>query len=287
MNSLRIHLAAVSAVALTMQLSAPLSAGTPRLVEGRVKLQVLPSGALAVKSDCSVHLIEVADQSSERTYPCATWFQPPIGRYLFWLEQADEISHQSVLRYAGEAGSGLVMDKATMAAGLVQLDRHASIPADATFRVISLEQSGAERAFDRRIRASRATEPFRVPAGFVLSGIFDRNGDALALSRPRAVLDTGVTTLLPGRPRAAHATLVAVLRRGSVKGCQALLLSAQDATRLPDATASSGDRLVVAWYDLPAPAEATFEVKCPSATPFSREISLSPGRIETVRAVMP
>lgn len=237
--------------------------------------------------DCAVHLVEADEQTTPWIYPCGQWFQPAVGRYLFWLEQRSTVSFQSILSYAGEpfTGSGLMLPKTMYPSGYVQLKKGTRIPADATFRLISLESVEAHRPYDRRIASKHAGEPVRIPVGKMIAGIFDRSGQALALSRPSEVSAGGTTIADPVAAAANRSAIVAVFSRPGSPGpipCTIALTSDQSTIR-PAVNFQTQERIVIVWYEL-APAPVRLEVACGDTQPFHRSLRLKPGTIETVRA---
>jgi hypothetical protein len=135
---------------------------------------------------CQVHLVNSGDESIEHAYPCGAWFQPPVGRYLLWLELGSFVSYQSVVYYAGEPfrTAGKVFQKQMFPAGSVQLDKKTSVPVGATFRLLALNTRARFRPFDRKIANANASRQVRVPVGRVIAGVFDSGGRALLLSPP-------------------------------------------------------------------------------------------------------
>lgn len=255
----------------------------PMLTERNGETRPLPI------EDCAVHLVDADEQTTPWIYPCGKWFQPPVGRYLFWLEQRSTVSFQSVLSYAGEpfTGSGLMLPKTMYPSGYVQLRSGTPIPADATFRLISLERVENYRPYDRRIARKRANEPVRIPVGRMIAGVFDRYGQALAISRPREVSAGGVTTADPAGPSRNKTDIVAVLSRSGLPGpipCDIALTLGRH-TIQPAVNFQTQERIIIAWYEL-TPAIARLNVACGDTQPFTRSLRLKPGTIETVRATL-
>ncbi|HYH07080.1 MAG TPA: hypothetical protein VEK11_08485 [Thermoanaerobaculia bacterium] len=253
-------------------------------------IQVVPQDVAVDSASCVIRLVETENQSRERVFSCGTWFQPPVGRYFFWAEQNGMVSAQTIIRYAGEPfrGSGLMLSKQMVPAGVLQLDRSIEVPRGSTFRLLSLELIGTHRPFDRRIERAHAYDTVRMPSGKVLGGIFDENGRALALARPQRVRGGAVTTLRPERPRASRSGVLAVLERATTPGappCDASLTIGQRQHRAA-VDLQMHQRVVLAWYELPASSDARLDVRCAGATPFTRQLRLEPRAIATVRAAL-
>lgn len=239
-------------------------------------------------NDCEVHLVQAEEQTTQWLYECGTWFQPPVGRYLFWLEQGSSVSFQSILSYAREpfTNAGLVLPKRMYPSGFVQLKEGAALPEGATFRAISLESVESYRAYDRRIANTNAHRPTRMPIGTMLTGVFDRNGRALSLSTPQNVSVGKTTVVDPRMPTRGQSDVLAVLSRselGHPFPCKVTLTSNRLSLQ-PEVNFQTADRLVVAWYGLAAPAAMNLNVTCDNALPFVRMLFLEPGAILTVRS---
>jgi len=242
-------------------------------------------------SNCTVHLIHAAEQSREWTYPCGKWFQPAVGRYLFWAEQGATISLQSVLSYAGESftGSGLMLSKTMQPAGFLRTDNRTKVPPDATLRFVSLRPVGDERPFDRRLDHKRAHEPVRLPAGAAITGVFDRAGRALSLTRPIEVTAGTTAVVRPEGPARNVAHVLAVVSRSGLSPrtpCDITLAVRRDFPT-PTVNLQSQERVIAAWYDVPAPAIAVLRMTCSNAQPWERTLHIRPGAIETLRATLP
>jgi hypothetical protein len=281
----------VSLLGVTATLSSSASE-PPGSINGKIAIQVVPHDAMTTDlRDCEVHLVRTDDQTREITFECGSWFQPPIGRYLFWVEHGSRISFQSVITYAGEpfTKSGLMLVKTTFPAGTVMLDEKVAMPDDATFRLVSLERVEHHRAFDRRIARVHARKFVRVPVGLVLAGIFDRDGRVLSLSRAQTIASASTTTVNPEEPRHGKAHVVAVLERSSAKPstvrCAAVLIAGSGLE--PDVSLQTDDRMVLAWYDVAAPSTAELTVHCGANRPLTETVRLDSRTIRTIRAPLP
>src|SRR5258706_3839712 len=135
------------------------------VLNGRVALMFWPglmtqNGLQPIpKEECTVHLALVDDQARESVYPCGDWFLPPTpARYLQWLEQADFLSYQTVVGYAGEPfhGRGLVSVSRLYPASSARLDPRVKLRPDETFRFVSLGTGGDRLRSDRLVPAARS-----------------------------------------------------------------------------------------------------------------------------------
>jgi hypothetical protein len=175
--------AAMTALLLTAPsaVAAPIIPLDPKTgnIGGRIALAAIPRGTMQLdkRAPCEVHLVPASYDTPEQVFPCNTWFQPRVGRYLFWLEQGAFISYQSVINYGGEEfrRAGMLLSKPLFPAGQVEI-RARTIPPGGTLRLLSLRTARAYRPFDRVLAATITARKFRVPAGDVIAGIFDRRG---------------------------------------------------------------------------------------------------------------
>ncbi len=240
------------------------------------------------RGSCRVHLTSTDDETRESIYPCDSWFQPSVGRYLFWLEDDTTISFQSVIYYAGERfrGSGAVFPKPLYPAGSIELAKGTSIPAGATFRFLALDTVKNYRPFDRRIAAQDAMRRVRAPAGRILGGLFDAAGYALALSKPQIVEPGHLLVIRPEKPDQRRATLVAVLNRFDrppLQKCNGVLIGPAGERIAPSVDLQAYDRIVLAWYDLMSSEAMRFTVSCAEQLRFTRRVPLTGGNIATIR----
>lgn len=263
-------------------------------IDGKVAVMAIPvitdrngDTIPLAEEGCEAHFVQAEDQAMQWIYQCGVWFQPPVGRYLFWLEQEATVSFQSLISYAGEpfTDSGLTFPKTMYPSGEVQLSESVRVPPDATFRLISLEKVGTYRPFDRRIGSAHATASVRVPVGRVIAGVFDRNGRAVSLSRPQDVTAASRAVLRPEVPPRGKADVVAVLSRsvGRWVPCSVALITSRGRVIHPTINLQTPDRIVAAWYGLMAPDAVRMNVTCGKRKPLVRKLRLSSGTIETVR----
>jgi hypothetical protein len=237
-------------------------------------------------SGCRVHLVPT-DVDERLTYDCATWFAPPQGRYTVWLEQRDRLSNQTIFVYSGSKfdGHGMVVVMPLRDAGFAALSADAAVSDDQTVRFLSLEPSS--RGFDKRLQASEAGSATRLPAGRAMAGVFDREGNALALSRPFSMKGGQTVTITPKSPVQATDLMVVLGKQRAKlqergKRETAIGVRLGDGTRAPDVMYETDGRIIAVWYGLThetATLTATSELfRSPEKT-----IHLSPGRVTTVR----
>jgi hypothetical protein len=240
---------------------------------------------------CQVHMADSDDVSIVHEYPCGSWFQPPVGRYLFWLEQGPSISYQTIIYYAGEkfTTAGKVFLKPMYPAGSVQLDVKTTMPIDGTLRLLSLDSRARYRPFDRRILTTHAKESVRVPVGRVIASIFDDGGRALSLSRPLSVTKGGTTPIVPDYSRMRGATVLTILNRfvrHTLPSCNGTLVTETQRLR-PDIDMQAYDRIVFAWYGVQAVGRGRLELRCGGKNLLTQQLRLRRGAIETIRAALP
>ena len=203
---------------------------------------------------CRAHLLPTA-ADKPLTYDCATWFAPPPDKYTIWLEQGDHLSHQTVLIYPGSnfAGNGLVVVLPLKDAGFAMVSADTPVSDDQTVRFLSLEPSG--RGFDRRLQPGDPRSATRLPAGRAMAGVFDREGNAVALSRPFSMKGGQTVTVTPKPPVQATDLMVVMGKQRATpeeraKRETSVSLRTGDATRAPDVMYETDGRIIAVWYGL-------------------------------------
>lgn len=256
-------------------------------IGGRIAIAAVPVDPQPANyAPCEVHLVLTTYDKDELVYPCSTWFQPAVGRYLFWLEQGSFVSYQSVIFYGGEPfhRTGMLLSKPLFRAGTVRIEDD-PIPAGATLRVLSLQTARTYRPFDRVIKRGGRTHSFRIPAGRVIAGIFDAAGNALSLSKPHVVQQGRTERMVPRRARTA-ATLLVILDRfvghPPFPRCASSLTIGNRRQSRPIVNLQAHDRVVLVWYDLDA-GDARLDFRCKSDQTFARTLRLTEGNVTTVR----
>ena len=166
------------------------------VIEGKAALTVMagdegPDGEIVLQepTGCEIRVVPEADRDREFTWKCGQWFQPPAaGKYLLWIESDRGIStHQVLLRYSPVPfrGRGSLTAHSLQPSGRVAVT--STVGGGDSFRFISLNPGQSVRTFERRVPASVSEAVVRMPAGRVVAGVFDAEGNALALSRPLVV----------------------------------------------------------------------------------------------------
>jgi hypothetical protein len=249
-------------------------------VAAQTHLKPLPT------TKCTVHLILADDQARESIYPCGEWFQPPIARYLEWLEEPGFVSYQRVVGYAGEPfhGKGMIGLNTLTHAAAVSLVSRIKLNADETFRLVSLTTEGDSRLFDRRITPGRVKEAFQVPAGNVIGGIFNSMGRAIALTGPISARLGQTVAITPHSPVSGGDAMVVIDRTVAPhdKPDDCAFRFAVGKKELPPAVnVITRDRLLFIWYGL-NPGSADFTLRCGGKT-ISRQFSIVAKNIVTYR----
>jgi len=256
-------------------------------IGGRIAIAAMPRDSQPSNhAPCEVHLVLTTYDKDEQIYACNTWFQPAVGRYLFWLEQGSSISYQSVIFYGGEHfhRSGMLLSKPLFPAGNVEIEGE-TIPSGATLRVLSLRTARTYRPFDRVIRPAGRSRSFRIPAGRVIAGVFDAAGNALSLSAPH-VLEQGRTQRISLESARRTAALLVVLdrfvRRPPLPRCVSSLTIGDRRQPRPTVDLQAHDRVVLVWYDLDA-GDARLDFRCRSGQTLTRTLILAERRVATIR----
>ena len=242
--------------------------------------------------DCEVHLGPFEDLEHELIYPCAKWFNPPAGQYRIWIEAPDLISEGfGRLTWEDEpfAGQGLSMGMGLLPAGRVALGKSASIPQNASFRLVHLRASHKgklRRLFDRRSTVELARKGVPILVGPVLTGIFDRKtGDAIALARPVEVSPGKTIFVEPALPMKGSDVLAILTRPSDANPDQAdvaLHLDIAGKRKVPDAIVAGTDRVIAVWYGLEGrTATLSADSKTLRLSPVA--LSLRPGSVTTHR----
>lgn len=249
------------------------------LVDGEDRI-VDPTG-------CVVHLVP-SDVDQRLVYDCGTWFAPPAAdRYTVWLEQGQRISGQTVLSYSGSrfSGHGLITVMPVESAGFAVLSADTNVGDGQTVRFLSLEESSS--GFDKRLQAREAKSVTRLPEGRAMSGVFDSQGNALALSRPFTMKE-GKTVVVTPKPPADAADLMIILgkhRATTVERAKrktSISALAGEAARAPDVMYETDGRIIAVWYGLTANT-ATVTIASEIFRLDARAIQLTVGRVTTVR----
>ncbi len=249
------------------------------LVDGEDRI-VDPTG-------CVVHLVP-SDVDQRLVYDCGTWFAPPAAdRYTVWLEQGQRISGQTVLSYSGSkfSGHGLITVMPVERAGFAALSADTNVGEGQTVRFLSLEESSS--GFDKRLSAREAKSATRLPEGRAISGVFDSQGNALALSGP-FTMKGGKTAVVTPKPPVDAADLMIILgkhRATTVERAKrktSISALAGEAARAPDVMYETDGRIIAVWYGLTANT-ATVTIASEIFRLDAKAIQLTVGRVTTVR----
>jgi 5-hydroxyisourate hydrolase-like protein (transthyretin family) len=249
-----------------------------------------PGEALTLLSPdgCQVHLIPSADTESELVEPCGRWLLPASGKYRFWLEKDDLISPwPGVVSYdsANVDGKGMAAAAGVVPGGRVALAAAVALPESAGLRLLHIPPRTAkrpEKAFDRRLSRSKARIGALFPAGSALAGVFDRAGDAIALSRPVEIA-LGKTVFAAPRAPAAGSDVLLVLDRPRLRSSWAAdEVGLTLGSRKPDVFVSAIDRVFAVWYGVTGKS-ASLTLTSPTLRFDPRELTLRPGKVVTVR----
>jgi hypothetical protein len=236
---------------------------------------------------CTVYLVP-SDVNQRLGYDCGKWFAPPAAdRYTVWLEQDQRISDQTVLSYSGSkfSGHGLVTVMPLESAGFAALSADTKVGEGQTVRFLSLEESSS--GFDKRLQPREAKSMTRLPEGRAMSGVFDSEGNALALSRPFTMKE-GKTVSVTPKPPVNAADLMIILGKHQATATQkakrntSMSAEVGETRRDPDVMYETDGRIIAIWYGLTANT-ATVTITSEIFRLGARAIPLTVGRVITVR----
>lgn len=275
---------------LLLQTALALPSPAAGLIDGKEALLIWPadeSGTLLDPSGCEIHLTPAGDLETHLTYPCGQWIAPPPQqRYNYWLEQGNRISgNKSVLFYSGlPSDRGFLLVSGLGPAGFVNI---AARPREReTFRVVSFREP--DRIFDLRLRPDEIQSRIRIPAGSTIGGIFDEEGNAIALTKPVEIIEGKTATLSPSQPAEGKSDLIVILqKRGSARPAKMKidLSLAAAGTRKPDFHRENETRLYAVWYGL-SPNEGSVRITAGNDN-ASLPVVLRANRISTMRLSHP
>ncbi len=138
---------------------------------------------------------------------------------------------------------------------------------------------------DRRARAD-VTLPLLMPEGDVIAGLFEKNGDAVALTRPARVQIGGTVLVNPQPPRNGCDILAVFDRAGLRPRSQAddavIVLRTANGDRAPDVLSDTANRVIAVWYGVPDRSGELIFQSTAERVP-SESLRLTPGRVATVR----
>src|SRR5262249_53997408 len=122
-----------------------------------------------------------------------------------------------------------------------------------------------------------------MPAGPVLAGIYDRHGDAIALSRPFSVPAVQVVKAKP-TPPTRDSDLLVILHKPMMPGDVqvSLTVSGQGRPRPPDVFVDAQDYVYGVWYGVRG-SNATVSLESNALVLPPTSVALRPGRVSTIR----
>lgn len=234
------------------------------VINGRTAILVWPADSSnhpIEATGCDVHLVPYVDQNIEQVYPCGEWFQPDVGKYRYWLEKdgSSITPYPSILTYVGRKfeGNSLQVLLPVVPAAQVGLRRPQSH--DVWLRILHLpapsDHPATHRSFDRRARGDRI-EPLLVPEGSLIAGLFDREGNAIALTHPVHAARGQLIRVLPAPP-SKGTDVLAVLERDALRENKPeydarVVLRLNGEARAPDVVSDTASRVVCIWYGVSA-----------------------------------
>lgn len=235
---------------------------------------------------CIVYLVPT-DVDRRLSYPCGKWFAPPPDRYSVWLEQGNHISDRTVINSGGArfSNDGAVVTMPMGEAGFAVIASDVVIDGHKTGRFVSLEPSSA--GFDKRLQSSEAHSPHRLPAGRAIGGVFDADGNTIALSRPFSIT-SGQTTVVRPRAPGKAADLMLVLSKHLASPQDRMLRKTTIIAKAgaevyePEVVYEDHGRIIVIWYGITAKTLAIDVVSDVFRLERS-QISLTQGSVTTVR----
>jgi hypothetical protein len=261
-------------------------------VEGRQGISFWPSievdgeARVVDPTGCVVYL--VASNVNERlTNACGKWFAPPADRYSVWLEQGNHISAQTVINSAGSkfSDNGVIVVMPLNDAGSAAIAPDVPVEAPQTVRFLSIEPSSV--GFEKRLQSPDAHSAHRLPAGKAIAGVFDGEGEALALSRPFSTTPGTTTLVRPDAPaNAADLMLVFGKRQASLREREKrntkISAVVGGTVKEPDVLYETSGRMIAIWYAVTA-RTATIKVASDTFRLEDREVRLTPGTVTTLR----
>lgn len=242
--------------------------------------------------DCEV-ILERHDTSAFTylEYPCGRWFVPEIARYDMWVEMPGYVS-DAVTVYAfggGEFhGVGARSLHSVVPAGRIRASSSAVVPPAAhSFRILSLRNQRV--TYQRVVDAGAASTFISAPAGRVVAGFFDTDGNALALTRPFDLKAGATEDVAASGPEKGSDLLLVIAKAQSEieprRDIEVVLHtngSGGAAQRKPDVLLDARDELVAIWYGLAA---SRVELVARPFWPKPRAVILQNAKVTTVRSL--
>lgn len=264
-------------------------------IEGRVAVGMWPSedGVLLDAELFTVHLADDSRLERQFTYPVATWFQPPPGRYKVWVEGAGRVSPSyDLLTYSGRPfrGRGLAAVHEVAPAGEVAVHPDVEWSERSSLRLLSLEATNdagrLTRGFLRAIGSPQET--VLLPRGRGVGFLYDRQAEEyLAASRPFEVGAEGTVRVRPATPRGVSDLFVvlhrpAPLNEADEDDLKLSVIDGEGRTRPADVYVGTWEWIYALWYGLDQ-RSVVLETSSERVFLDPAEIALRPGRVETFR----
>lgn len=258
-----------------------------RMVNGE---QQFVTGSL---DGCKVHVVPYDTPFVERLFPCGVAVAPPAGRYLFWVEMDDLVTPWPSLAYTdGDASkltgavpldhAGFVTPVMPEISGEDAADLHVKL-----FSVVHRGEIEWERGTFRRVVLPHKTGAVRMPAGTVVAGVFRRDGDAVALSRPVELAWKESVKVMPAVPAGTADVFAEIRHERSLRGedlaaLDVRLVSEGEEPREPDVLIARTDAVRALWYGVDW-RRATVECSTKALYLPPAELRLTPGNVATLR----
>ncbi len=236
---------------------------------------------------CTVRLLNVSDWESEIWGPCEEPFAPPYGRYSMWIESDTFISLTSTAIAGGgvatNPGSGAKLDVPVVPLAIVRLESGVSWPRNASFRVLCSAREGL--VFDRKaVTEAEARKGIPCPVGSVVGGLFDSDGNAIALGDPVRATATNAAEVRPVAPREGGGLLAVVSSHIDRDDELEMTLTAGGVTYRPATIIVAPPRAFAIWTAIPS-GEAEFHASW-GRTLTSQPVTIRENAFSTVRTVL-
>jgi hypothetical protein len=145
------------------------------------------------------------------------------------------------------------------------------------------------RAFERRVVGAGIHQPVLMPTGRIIAAMTDRDGNAVALSRPIEVRERSTVAMRPKPPQSGSDVLVVLTRAQTaskeIPNEVQPTLQWENHTAAPDVFISSAERLYAIWYGVQA-SQVTVRITSATMALPAEEIKLRPGTVATLRRTL-
>lgn len=210
-----------------------------------------------------VHFTNADDPGEELIYPAGELFEPPTGRFRYWMEGAWSMTPFTELasfRPNRPAGAKSIRAMLVVPAGRVKLAAPAPVDSADQLRLLYAgwdPRDGVRHELTRRRAVSDIGEGLLMPSGTVLASLWDsRLGRYVALSRPfrvRAGETVEAPLQLPGTSLAdlvVYVDRVDDLPASAIPG-MALTATSRGKERTADVNVTTAWGVYGVWYGLP------------------------------------